>query len=87
MRRFKKAFVLFWVQTFLYGLVCINMRAVSQTDYTTAIASDFAVATMSYFVIRHIATDGSKFSSWVGYVLGSVAGTILGIWISSHITK
>jgi hypothetical protein len=87
MNLLKKTFVLFLVQTFLYGLLCINIRAVSQVDYVTAVASDFAIASMTYLVIRHIATDGGTLSSWIGYVLGSVCGTVAGIWLSSMLTK
>jgi hypothetical protein len=78
--------VLFAVQTVLYGIHCINTRAVAELDYSTAVGSDFLIATMTFFVIRKIAREGDEWHQWSGYVSGSIAGTVLGIWLSARLT-
>jgi hypothetical protein len=45
-------------------------------------ASDFACATFSFFVIKKIATSDNTFHGWLGYALGGVVGSVLGIWVS-----
>lgn len=87
MSKIGEATILFAVQTVLYGVMCINTRAIAEVDYAAAIASDFAIASLNFFVIRKIAQGGDAVHQWVGYVLGSLAGTAGGIYLSTHITK
>jgi hypothetical protein len=82
--KFKEAAILAVVQLLLYGLLCLNYRAVAQTQYNLAALSDFTIASMNFFVIRKIAKSDEAFHQWLGYVIGSVAGSYLGIWISHH---
>lgn len=84
--KLKEAAWLFLIQTILYGVMCVNMRAVALKDYEWALVSDFAIATLNFFVIRKIAQGGDALHQWAGYVAGSLAGTALGIWISSILT-
>ena len=83
----KEALTLFWVQTCLYGVMCVNTRAIAEVDYSAAIASDFAIASLNFFVIRKIARGGDETHQWFGYVLGSIAGTAIGIYSSTLITR
>jgi len=79
----KDFFILFATQLALYLLICINYRAVAQTNYWLASISDFVIATIAFFIIKKIAKDESKsVFLWLGYALGGVAGSIAGIWIS-----
>lgn len=83
----REAAWLFAAQTVLYGVMCVNMRAVALVDYKWALASDFAIATMNFFVIRKIAEkEGNGWHRWAGYVAGSLTGTAAGIWISTLLT-
>jgi hypothetical protein len=84
-QKLKEMAILFCIQILSYSLLCINFRAVAQTQYHTAAITDFALASMSFFVIRKIARSEDSFHQWTGYVLGSVAGSYLGIYISSLI--
>ena len=84
-QKLKEMAILFFIQILSYSLLCINFRAVAQTQYHTAAITDFALASMSFFVIRKIARSEDFFHQWTGYVLGSVAGSYLGIYISSLI--
>lgn len=89
MRAETKGFwVLFLAQASLYSLMCVNMRAVAQADYRWSLLSDFAIASLNFLVIRHIASEleGNGWSNWSGYVLGSLLGTTAGIWISTQIS-
>lgn len=83
MTKFKEAGVLFLIQLLNYSIWCVNFRAVADTHYHTAAASDFMLASIQFFVIRRIAQGQDHLHQWAGYALGSVAGSYLGIWISS----
>lgn len=86
MRKLKEAGVLFAIQTVLYAVLCINMRAVAMKDYEWALVSDFLIATLNFFIIRKISQGGEAMHQWAGYVAGSLVGTALGIRISSILT-
>ena len=81
-KKFNEALLLFVIQIVLYGLLCVNYRAVALTNYHEAAVSDFAIATMNFFVIRKIAKSEEALHQWIGYVLGSVVGSYLGIYVS-----
>jgi uncharacterized membrane protein YfcA len=81
--KLKEASVLFFIQILSYTIWCINFRAVADTHYHTAAASDFMIASINFFVIRKIAQGHDQFHQWAGYALGSVVGSYLGIWISA----
>ena len=84
-QKFKEAALLFFIQIVLYGILCINFRAVAQAQCDVAAVSDFTVASLNFFVIRKIANSNDTLHQWAGYVLGSVAGSYLGIYISTLI--
>ena len=84
-QKFKEAATLFAIQIVLYSILCINFRAVAQAEYNIAAISDFTVASLNFFVIRKIAKSEDAIHQWAGYVLGSVAGSYLGIYISTLI--
>ena len=82
MQKIKEAGTLFLIQVVLYGLLCINYRSVAEAHYNLAAVSDFTIASLNFFVIRKIVKSDEALHQWVGYVLGSVAGSYLGIWLS-----
>jgi hypothetical protein len=84
-QKFKEAAILFFIQICSYSLLCINFRAVAGTQYHLAAITDFALASMSFFIIRKIARSEDAVHQWLGYVAGSVAGSYLGIYISTLI--
>lgn len=85
MKHFKEASILFIIQIVLFGLLCINYRAIAETQYHLAAISDFTIASLNFFVIKKIANSEDAFHKWIGYVLGSVAGSYIGIYISTLI--
>ena len=86
MTTLRKATLLFAAQFALYGVICVNTRAIAQVDYGTSLASDGLIATLNFFIIRRIASDDEPILVWFGYVLGSLAGTATGIWASTYLT-
>lgn len=84
-QKLKEAALLFFIQILLYGLLCINFRAVAQTQYHTAALTDFIIGSMNFFIIRKIATSTDTLHQWIGYTLGCVVGSYLGIYISTLI--
>jgi hypothetical protein len=82
-QKLKEAGLLFCIQICSYGLLCVNFRAVAQTQYHLAAFTDFALASMSFFIIRKIARSEDAIHQWAGYVAGSVVGSYLGIYIST----
>jgi hypothetical protein len=84
-QKLKEAAVLFFIQICSYGLLCITFRAVAETQYHLAAMTDFALASMSFFIIRKIARSEDAVHQWLGYVAGSVTGSYLGIYLSTLI--
>lgn len=82
MKKLKEASTLFIIQVVLYGLLCINYRSVADAHYNLAAVSDFTIASLNFFVIRKIAKSDDTLHQWIGYILGSVVGSYLGIWLS-----
>ena len=87
MKKFKEALLLFCIQIVSYSLLCINYRAVANTDYHEAAVTDFMLASLSFFIIRKIARSEDALHQWIGYVLGSVCGSYLGIYLSNASSK
>jgi len=83
MQKLKEFGLMFIIQVASYGLLCINFRAVAQAHYLWASLSDFTIATLNYFVLKHLATSASTTHQWLGYALGGVAGSIFGIYLST----
>ena len=80
--KLKEASLLAAIQIVSYSLLCINYRAVATTQYHEAAITDFLIASMSFFVIRKIARSEDSLHQWLGYAVGSVAGSYLGIYLS-----
>ena len=81
--KLKEFSLMFTIQVISYSLLCINYRAVAQAHYFWSALSDFAIATLGYFVIKRIANSDNTLHQWLGYALGGVVGSIFGIWLST----
>jgi hypothetical protein len=82
MKKIKESAIMFAVQVVSYSLLCINYRAVAHAHYFQSAVSDFAIATLGYFVIKRIANSDDSLHQWLGYSMGGVVGSIVGIWLS-----
>lgn len=76
---------MFVIQLISYTLLVINFRAVAQADYFWSALTDFTIASFSFFVIKKIAKSDDSIHLWLGYALGGLAGSVLGIWVSLFI--
>jgi hypothetical protein len=85
MKKLKEALLLAGIQMVSYSLLCVNFRAVANTNYHQAALTDFMLASLSFFIIRRIARSEDSLHQWIGYVTGSVIGSYLGIWLSVQI--
>ena len=81
-----QAIALFVVQVILFSVLCVNFRAIASAHYHTAAISDFIIASLQFFVIKKIADSDDSVKHWIGYTLGSVVGSYLGIYISTVLT-
>lgn len=86
-KKIREACELGLIQIVLYGLLCINYRAIALGHYHWAAVTDFVIASMNFFIIRKIAQSHESFHQWIGYVIGSVIGSYLGIYLSLTITS
>lgn len=73
---------IFAIQLILYLLLVINFRAVAQANLLWSVVSDTVIAAMNFFVIRKIANSQDSFIMFLGYTLGSAAGSVAGILLS-----
>lgn len=82
MKIWKDSLILFIIQLINYSLLVINFRAVAQANYFWSGITDFTIASFSFFVIKKIAKSDDSLHLWLGYSLGGLAGSFVGIWIS-----
>jgi hypothetical protein len=82
MKKWKDSSLLFLLQLINYTLLVINYRAVAHANYFWSGITDFAIASFSFFVIKKIAKSDDSVHLWLGYALGGLAGSFVGIWVS-----
>jgi hypothetical protein len=80
----KNFFLLCFMQIILYGILCINYRAVAVADIPVAAITDGVIASLNFFVIKKISQSGESTLEWAGYTIGSIIGSIVGIWASTY---
>jgi hypothetical protein len=83
----KEALILFFVQIIQCTVIAINYRSISQANYPVTALSAASIAGITYFLIRRISDNGKNEKrrmdiAWIGFMLGSVVGDIVGIYVS-----
>jgi hypothetical protein len=82
-KQVKLAVILFFTQIVMYGTITYNYRMIAQARVPEALLSDLLYGSLGFFVIKKVANDtGNAIVPWVGYSLGGVVGTYLGIVVS-----
>lgn len=66
----------------MYVMLVINMRAVAQGQYVVAVISDGIIALISFLVLRRIIKSTDEPHQWAGYTVGSMIGSVVGIYVS-----
>jgi hypothetical protein len=80
----KDFFVMFFSQLCAYLLITINFRAVAHSNYGWTAGTDLAFAGFNFWLIKRIAKSESTIA-WVGYTLGGVTGSLLGIFVTKFL--
>ena len=81
----KHGAILFGVQCLLNFVGTVNLIATSQFNYAWTITTDIIIAILGYLQIKKIAEKGDGLWKLTGFTLGAVAGSILGIFVSTKI--
>lgn len=81
-QRIKSNLALYFSQVVAYAIICINIRAVAEADYTVAVLSDVTFAFLNFYAIMKIAKGDGTFDAAMAYATGSAVGTVIGINIS-----
>lgn len=76
----------FFVQFVNFGIWVLDVRFVSQANYLLAVVSDALYCTLNFALIRKISRTEETLPGYLGYMLGGVAGTVIGIWLSQVMT-
>lgn len=76
--------LMFGSQLCAYLLITLNYRAVAHASYVGTAASDLIFVAFNFGFIQRIAKANST-SAWVGYTLGGVVGSLLGIFVSTRL--
>lgn len=74
--------IMFAAQLALNILLVINFRSVAQANILWSVNSDFVIACMNFLIICRIAKSDKSWILFLGYTMGSAAGSIMGIIIS-----
>jgi hypothetical protein len=75
----RDALLLGLAQCVLYVLIILNTRAITGASLHWAACSDALIATLNFGVLRRIARLEEGAAGFVGYLAGSVFGTIAGL--------
>jgi hypothetical protein len=82
-----EAFRMFYLQVINYGLIALSYRILAVGILWQAVALDGIYAVLAFTIIRNIAkADPTNPLARVGYVLGSMLGTGVGLVVSKLIT-
>lgn len=80
----KDALILGGMQFLSWSICTISWRCVAQANYFASVITDTIFATVNFFLIKRIAAgrDDTTLTSWFGYTVGGVLGTLTGIKLS-----
>lgn len=73
--------IFFAMQVVQYALITMNYRAVAKGKYLATAVTDLIHATIAFTLIKRIATSDSMVAQF-GYVVGGVAGAMLGLYLT-----
>lgn len=67
-----------------YGLICMSIRYLAAGSYLGLAITDGAVAFCGFTIMQHVAKAETKLEQ-AGYVLGGIAGSMLGLWLTRNV--
>lgn len=66
-----------------YGLIAVSFRMLAASSYVGVGVTDGLIAWYGFTVVKSIAAADSL-AEKVGYSLGGVCGSLLGLWLTVH---
>lgn len=78
----KRGIILFFVQVVLTFVAAFNMRSIAQANYLWVGITEVLIAILGFFAISEIAVKTNKLAKLVGFISGSVIGSLLGVFLS-----
>lgn len=75
----------FGMQFASYFLIVANMRAIATISMFWTGATDFAIATQGYWIMRSISQQADGFWPWLGYALGGMCGSLFSLLVTKHL--
>ena len=81
----KHGVILFFVQCLLNFVATVNIIATAQCNYLWTILSDIMIAILGFTAVKKIAEKGNGVPKIIGFTLGAVLGSVLGIYVSKMI--
>ena len=75
----------FGAQFLNFTLITVNYIAIAERHYGYTALSDLVFTSVNFFIIRKIAQSQGQVHEWLAYVSGSIAGSMLGIYIATAI--
>ena len=79
--------ILFFIQVMLTFVAAFNMRSIAQANYEWTILSEIIAGLMIFLSVREIADRANSVQKCTGFILGSVVGSVIGIFLSKLILK
>jgi hypothetical protein len=70
-----------FLQFLSYANLTINIRAIAHQEYLWACLSDGAACLLSYFIVKRIAGDKSRWGV-LGMLIGGMLAAVVGIWLT-----
>jgi|WetSurMetagenome_2_1015567.scaffolds.fasta_scaffold90332_1 hypothetical protein len=81
----KQGIILFVVQFILNLVGTVNLISTAQCNYLWTATTDIMIALLGFTAIKKIAEKGNGVQKIVGFTIGAVSGSMMGIWLSKVI--
>jgi hypothetical protein len=83
----KKGLILFFVQVVLTFIAAFNMRSIAQANYLWTGITEVLIAVLGFFALTEIASKTNRTAKYIGFITGSLVGSLSGILVSKLILK
>jgi len=70
------------LQTAYFVACVVNIRALAHLQYGWAVLTDGLICLMTWTIVKKIG-EANNLASRIGYVVGGMIGSLLGMWITS----
>ncbi len=85
-KNWKNALVLAALMFVNYGLNAVSFRFIQHTSYVGVGVTDAVIAWYGFTMVQNIGKADTTLEK-VGYTIGGIVGSILGLWLMVHFGK